>query len=226
MSKAEWRKYLLCEGEPIGWIPHHIDWPFAEEDLGTFTAPEAHDEFIRRLLNQFPEIKSTGTASLTTLYEHLRTVRERHVISSDVPDRLRRGRESAELISRLAQTFKGAPGDRFRVIIYVEAPLKAPLMGFLAPSVIEALSDRPTVKKVALRDVRRDQLLEWANLAENVVHLSANMVMEEVNAVYQEVGRTSLPFGIRMLSRPSRSMPMSNLRARLSAKVKDWSAKN
>jgi hypothetical protein len=227
MSQAEWRKYLLREGETIGWTPHHLTWPLAEEQLGGLTVAEAHDRFIRALLNRFPEARASGPDALAKLHEHLEAVRERHVIFSDIPDRCPRASDSAELVGRLSQTFKSSPGERFRVIIYVETPAKPRLMErFSQAAVSDLLRDHPSVRKVSLPEVRRDQLLEWASLAENVVEMSANRIMEEVGAVYETAGRTPRPFGLALRSsQPPRSLPMKTLRGGLWDRVRGWSAK-
>jgi hypothetical protein len=223
MSRGAWRKHLLRGGAASGWTPRHLGWPFSEDELVEFTVNEAHDWFIRRLLSDFPQPR-TVPATLASLYEHLRLVRERYVIYADVPDRSRRARESAELIARLAETFRRAPGDYLRIVIYIQRQSGALLTRPGWSLICHALSAYPSVKRVMLREVRRDQLLEWAELAENVVLMPANRVMDDVAGVYDEASRISLPFGIALGSRRLQTLPMTRLREKLCKRVRGWPA--
>jgi hypothetical protein len=237
LSLSEWRTHVVCGGEPAGWVLHPMQWPIGENasrmEGVSDAVNRAHKRFLDLLRTKvlyggevLQRVPRAESESSTSWLNQLDKQPERYLVWASLDEQCAHANESAELIRLLARTFAGAASDRVRVIIYLRVAPRRPWLGWFAqPSIVEKLSTEGSIALIALGEVARDHLLEWAALSENVVSIDMNMAMAEVDKIYEAAADHRSPIGVRRFSRALRALPMKTVREGLKEQVQRWPAR-
>jgi hypothetical protein len=223
LTLSEWRTHVARGGEPTAWALHGVDWP---EPGNGRSVQQAHDIFLdtlRRLLS--PKTLGRSETSTTWLTE-LEPLRARHLVNVSLDDYSEHADENAKLILLLSQTFQEARCPRLQVVVYLRTSgSRWRWLGWTNKhSILTHLEAIGGLPAVALTNVQRNQLIEWAGLSENVASVAANVVMEEIDDLY---ARASIRNARGLWGKANKivALPMRTLRNELKSQVENWPTK-
>ncbi len=224
INLLDWRTSIVAGADAKPWVACYIDWP-------GMTAPTADDEdmeaavriganvFLRRLAARIGLLgtHSSDAEMLRALKTYISDRPDCYLCVSSVDDQPANTAYNAKMVDRLPTLLRNLPSDKVRIVLSAQQERPKRRLFFFTRDASTPLKEAAARQEalILLGNVRRDELHNWAALAETVVDQSFNTIVDFIRDIYSKFA----PSG----GQPE--MPMNTLRESLQRLLAQWRAK-
>jgi hypothetical protein len=224
MNLLDWRTSIVAGADAKPWVPCYIDWPGMTartadgEDIEAAVRIGA-DVFLRRLAARIGLLRthSSDAEMLRALKTYISDRPDCYLCVSSVDDQPANAAYNARMIDRLPILLRNLPSDKMRIVLSAQQERPKRRLFFFTRDASTPLKEAASRQEalIVLGNVRRDELHNWAALAETVVDQSFNTIVDFIRDIYSKFA----PSG----GQPE--MPMNTLRESLQRLLTKWRAK-
>jgi hypothetical protein len=221
MNLLAWRASIVRGADSKPWVPCYVEWPVmvprsTNRDDIEAAVRDGTATFLRRLEARVGLVghERSEPDSIAALTKYLASRADAYLCIFGVDEQPGTALCNKEMVDRIPTLLQGLPPDKMRIILSVQQEHVKKRLFFVKrakPSPLEEAAVRRAML-VMLGNVRRDELHNWAALAETVVDLQSNSIMDVISDIYANVA----PEG------GQRALSMRKLRESLHGHLSRW----